>query len=175
MLESGAAPPTAARLPAGDRVVLGILGFFAVVAFSCELFWLVHARELPQLAPTRAMARLFRVYGDADRSYYDAVTPLSLALEGLNVCFTQALGVWLMLAIVRRRDYRHALQLALGAYLAYSVVLYFLRAHLSGYAEMRYRSGATFLLFYGVNLPWLVGPLYLICDSVRAIRRRFGD
>jgi hypothetical protein len=163
-------------LPARDRVIIALLGFFIVVAVVLELPWLLYSGDLPAWAARSPAGALFRIYGDADRAYYDAVTPLSLCLEGINVFFTQALNAWLIFAIVRRRAYRHALQLTVASYLSYSVILYFLHMQVGGFAEMRYRALSTYLLFYGVNAPWLLAHLYMLYDSVAAVTQRFrGD
>lgn len=153
------------RLGPRDRATLVLLGFYLLVAFTFEVYWLVNARALPERAPTDLWARLFSIYGDCDRAYYDRVTPLALCLEGINVLFTQALNALLIFGIVKARPWRHPLQLAVSAYLSYSVVLYFLEAHVSGYANMRYRSAYTYALFYGVNAPWLLGHLWMAWDS----------
>ena len=160
-------------MPWKDRISVALLGFFLVVALTVELYWLLHGPHLAALADTSFIANLFRVYGDCDRAYYDALTPLSLVLEGLNVYVTQLLNLVLIYAIWKRRPYRYALQLAISSYLSYSVVLYFLTAHVADYASMRYRSGWTYFLFYGVNLPWLAGHLYLAWDAFVAVTRRF--
>ena len=85
------------------------------------------------------------------------------------------LNAWLIWAIVRGRPYRHALQLALGAFLSYSVILYYLAGHLSGYEGMRSGRPAEFALFYGAALPWLLAHLYMAYDSAMAITRRFAS
>ena len=157
------------RLSGRDRLIVGLLGFFVVIAFTLELYWLRHRATLVADAETNLLARLFRIYGDCDRAYYDAVSPLAIGLEGINVYFTQALNLLLIWAIVRRRVWRYPLQLALGAYVAYSVLLYFVTAHVAGYPNMRVRGVYGFALFYGVNLPWLVANLYLVRDATRAI------
>jgi len=152
-----------------DRVILGLLTFFLCIAFSLELYWLIYRDELVARAPHELFARLFQIYGDADRAYYDRVSPLAIALEGINVYVTQILNVWLMVAIIGRRHYRHVLQLLVGSYLTYSVVLYFWAAHVTGYPDMRYQSPYTFFLFYAPNLPWLLGYAYMAWDSCRAL------
>ena len=48
-----------------------------------------------------------------------------------------------MATIWKRSPWRHPLQLLIGAYLSYSVILYFLVAHLSGYEAMRYLAGRS--------------------------------
>src|SRR6185369_14847012 len=81
---------------------------------------------------------LWAIYADADRLWI--VAPWSRAQEAINVFWTSALNVWLIWAIVTRRAYRHVLQLALGSYLSYSVILYWLAGHLSGYEGRRSRA-----------------------------------
>jgi cholestenol delta-isomerase len=160
-------------LPLRDRVIITLLVGFLAAALVLELYWVIHRRELPRLADRSLVARLFQIYGAADRAYYDAVSPLALALETLNVFVTQLFNLWLIFAIVRRRPYRHALQLAIASYLSYSVVLYFWTNHLDGYAGMRERNAYGYWLFYAPNLPWLLGYLYMVADSARAITARF--
>lgn len=157
-----------------DRVILGLLSFFLCIAFSLELYWLIYRDELVTRAPHELFARLFQIYGDADRAYYDRVSPLAIALEGINVYVTQILNVWLMVAIIGRRHYRHVLQLLVGSYLTYSVILYFWAAHVVGYPDMRYHSPYTYFLFYAPNLPWLLGYAYMTWDSVQALCARLA-
>lgn len=158
-----------------DRVILGLLTFFLCIALSLELYWLVFRDELVARAPHELFARLFQIYGDADRAYYDRISPTAIALEGINVYVSQALNVWLMAAIVARKHYRHLLQLVLGSYLTYSVILYFWAAHVTGYPDMRYQSAYTFFLFYAPNLPWLLGYAYMAWDSIRALDARLRE
>jgi len=163
------APP----LPRKDWLILGLLGFFLLVACTLELYWVLYADQLVERSQTDLIAYGFRFYGEADSAYYDHVTPLSLGLETLNVYVTQWLNLWLAYAILKHKPYRYALQLTLGAYLTYSLVLYFWAAHLSGYAGMRERRFYTFFMLVTPNLPWLLGYLYLAYDAIRAINARF--
>jgi hypothetical protein len=165
----------AESLPARDKAIIGMLVFFLTIAFTLELYWLVYSSELVARASQDFMARLFQIYGAADRAYFDAVTPFALSLEGINVFFTQGLNVWLIVAIVRRRYYRHALQLTVASYLSYSVILYFVHMHVGGYREMVARTPANYAIFFGANLPWLLGHLYMVWDSIRAILVKFRD
>jgi hypothetical protein len=166
---------TRTALPLRDRIIVGLLGFYLTVAFTLELWWLLHSSsEMVALRDTNLLARLFDVYGACDRAYFEDRTPFAFSLEAINVYFTQALNVWLIYAIVKRKPYRYGLQLAVASYLSYSVVLYFLVNHVSGYAFARYRSPYTYFLLYGVNAPWLLGHLYMVWDALRAIRQRFG-
>ena len=155
-----------------DRLILAFLAFALAVAWSLELYWYNHRDELVERSSTELFAWLFKVYGDADRAYYDHVTPMSVGQEWINIFVTQLVNLWLMAAIIARRRYRPVLQLLLGSYVAYSVVLYFAAAHLTGYPDMRTRSAWTFGLFYGANLPWLVGYAYLAWDGARELLGR---
>jgi hypothetical protein len=165
----------AAPLPRKDWLILSLLGFFLLTACTIELYWVLYADELVVRSRTDLLAYWFRFYGAADNAYYDHVTPFTRALETLNVFVTQWLNLWLVYAILKRKPYRYALQLSLGAYLSYSVLLYFWTAHLSGYQAMRQRSLANFVLLVMPNLPWLLGYLYLAYDSFRAISQRFRE
>jgi hypothetical protein len=154
-----------------DRFSVGMLGFFGLIAATLELYFIVFHRDLPARADSHLFARLFAIYGVADRAYFDRVSPLALALEGINVFVMQPLCLLLVYAIVRRRAYRWPLQLGIGSYLGFSVVLYFLVAVVSGYEGMSERSGQAFALFYGANLPWLVGYGWLALDASVVISR----
>jgi hypothetical protein len=159
-----------------DWAIIGMLGFFIAVAWTVELYWVMFYDEMVSRAQTEWLADLFRVYGDADSSYYDLPSAAAYprGLESFNIFFTQPLNAWLIWAILARRHYRHLLQLILGAYVTYSVLLYFWTAYLCGFERMASpHSASTYLLFFGPNLPWLLGYLYMAYDSVRAINRRF--
>ncbi len=173
-LPAPATSTTPAPLGAPDYVALFFLFFFIVVAFTAELYWLLFHASLPARASTSFFGRLFQIYGDADRAYFDAVTSFSLCLEGINVFFTQLLNAWLIVAILRRRPERYALQLAISAYLSYSVVLYFLHMQVEGFSEMNGVNVRTLSMFYGINAPWLAGHLYMAWDAFRVIVRRFA-
>ncbi|MGZ3439410.1 MAG: EXPERA domain-containing protein [Polyangia bacterium] len=154
-----------------DRFSVALLGFFGLIAVTLELYFLVCHRDLAARADSQLFARLFSIYGVADRGYFAPVSSLAVALEGINVFVMQPLCLLLIYAIVRGRAYRWPLQLGIGSYLAFSVVLYFLVAIISGYEEMTERSVRAFALFYGANLPWLVGYAWLALDAAVAIWR----
>jgi ABC-type Co2+ transport system permease subunit len=154
-----------------DVATLGLLGFFFAVAMSIELYYLVaHDRLVAAAAAHHPLALLLALYAPADRAYLEAPSPLTLALEGINVVVTQPLGGLLAFAIVRRRWWRWPLQLAIGAYVAYSVVLYFTVGALSAFAGMSQRSVGTFAMYFGANLPWLAGAAWMSWEAARALR-----
>ncbi len=164
------------RLPFRDRFIVGMLGFFIVMAFTIEWHWLRHGPALVEEARQGDwLARLWSVYGATDAMYFDRISSFSRTLESINVYFSQILNALLMYAIVKRKPWRHPLQMTLGAYLSYSVIVYFMEAHLSGYANMSNRTVSGFVLYYGVNLPWLMGHLYMLYDSFVAVSRRFAQ
>jgi hypothetical protein len=160
-------------MPRRDRITVGVLAFFILVAFTLELYFIACHRDLPARVDTQLFARLFAIYGTADRDYFAPVSPMALALESINVFLIQPLSMLLIYAIVRRRAYRWPLQLGISAYLALSVVLYFLVGIVSGHHGMSERSVKTFALFYGANMPWLVGYGWLALEAGQAIAHKF--
>ncbi|MGI5341191.1 EXPERA domain-containing protein [Streptomyces sp. CA-181903] len=167
-------PPTRpARRPApapGDRLVLGFLAFSVVMAFSLELYFVLHFRDIGERHDV--IARGFRFYGSADRTYAgQGDVHLPLALETINVFVVQALNCALAHAILRRRPWRHPLQLGIGSYLAGSVVIYSWHAHVAGYPDMPEHRLRNYVVFYAPNLPWLVGGFWMAVASFGALVR----
>lgn len=154
-----------------DRAVLGFLGFSLVLAFTLELYFVVCRSTVRQ--HTDVFARLFRLYGMGDSTYYGrGDTALPFALETINIGITQGLNVLLVVAILRGLPWRYPLQLAVSSYVAYSVVLYFWHAHVGGYPAMPEHSPSAFLVFYAPNLPWLLGNLWLARSAFTALTAR---
>jgi hypothetical protein len=156
-----------------DRAIIAMLAAFTVFNLTLDLALVVKAGRLTEGAGADWASALWAMYADVDRLWI--VAPWSLAQEAINVFWTTGLNVWLIWAIVTRRPYRHALQLALGSYVSYSVILYWLAGHLSGYEGMRSRTAYALILFYGLGLPWLIAHLYMMYDSAVAITRRFAS
>jgi len=157
-----------------DKATLALLGFFLVIAFTIELYYVVAHDHIVAEAGRNPLAWLLSLYGPSDRAYFDAPSPLTLTLEGFNIVVTQPIGLALAYAIWRRRDWRWPLQLAVSAYVTYSVILYFTIAHVSGMAGMTDHSVRSFAIFYGANLPWLAGYTWMMWDAVREIRQRLA-
>lgn len=165
--------PPRAPLPSKDKAIIAMLGFFLVMAYTIELYFILCHKDLAARAGTEFFARCFQIYSAGDMNYFSPVSNLALALETLNVFCTQLANVWLIFAIVRRSPYRHALQLTVSSYLSYSVILYFWEAHVSGYAAMPHKDAWGYFIFYAPNLPWLLAHLYMGYDSIRTINERF--
>jgi hypothetical protein len=158
-----------------DNAALCLLVFFIVLAFTFELYFVIFHGTIKYR--TDVFARLYSVYGRGDQAYYGGASPhLPLALEFINIIITQPVNVVLIFAILRRRWYRHLLQLVMSSYLAYSVVLYFTVGLVSHNETMPRHTAAAYAIYYLPNLPWLLGPLYLGACSVReiALRMRAG-
>jgi cholestenol Delta-isomerase len=155
-----------------DKATLWLIAFFVTVALTIEVYWLLHASVLP--ATDSWLARGFRFYGIGDRGYYDQVSWFEVGLESFHVGFTVPIYLWLGYAIATRRSYRWPLQLCVGSYVAYSVVLYFTAKHVTGYAQMQQHDLEGFLILIVPNLPWLLGHLWLAFDAggtiLRAVR-----
>jgi hypothetical protein len=159
-----------------DRAALWLIAFFVTAAMTVELYWLRHAFDLPN--QDGWLARGFAFYGVGDRGYYDEVGWFEVGLESFHLCFTVPAYLWLGYAIINRRAYRWPLQLGLGAYVAYSVVLYLAAKHVTGYTQMPEHTIGAFLILVLPNLPWLLGSLWLalgaggvILRAVRAVER----
>lgn len=150
-----------------DKAALWLIAFFVAAALTIELYWLCNAFELP----TRhsLFARGFRFYGIGDRGYWDHVSWFEVGLESFHICITVPLYLWLAGAIVTRSRYRWPLQLGIGAYVSYSVVLYLTAKYAVGYADMPTKDFGSFLILYVPNLPWLFGNLYLALVAGRTI------
>ncbi len=152
-----------------DKIALSLIAFFVVVALTIELYWLVHAFDLA--SSNSWLARGFAFYGRGDRGYFDEVSWFEVGLESFNIIFTVPVYLVLGYAIVAGRGFRWPLQLCLGAYTTYSVVLYLTAKHVTGYVEMPKHDLASFLILYVPNLPWLFGNGYLTLDAARVILR----
>ncbi|MEU7103955.1 DUF1295 domain-containing protein [Streptomyces sp. NPDC046215] len=162
-----------ARLPRQERAAVGFLVFSLVMAFTLELYFVTAWRTIDQHQDV--FARLFRVYGMGDSTYYgQGDVALPFALETINVFLTQGLNIALIVAIVRGLPWRYPLQLAVSSYVAYSVLLYFWHAHAGGYPAMPVHSPLAFFVFYAPNLPWFLGNLWMAGSAFRAMTARLG-
>lgn len=155
-----------------DKLAIGLLALFLMAAWTLEFYFVIHYRDIN--TRTDIFARAFRIYAAGDAAYYgQGNVYVPLALESINVFFTQVLNVVLIRAIVKRRAYCYPLQLAVSAYVSYSVVFYLWLAHVSGYPGMPVRNAWGFFIFVTPNLPWLLGHLYLACRAFAVIQRQF--
>jgi hypothetical protein len=158
---------------ARDRAIIAMLAFFSVFNVTLDLALVRRGRALPELVGRDWAADLWSFYAGADRFWVAA--PWSLAQEWFNVYVTTLVSLVLIAGIVRHARWRHPLQLALGAYLSYSCLQYFLVGHLSGYEGMREHTALAFVLFYGLTVPWLAAHAWMAWDSFVVIARRFGE
>ena len=157
------------RLKPVNRISLALVGFFLLFAVTVDFYWLANHDRLPRLAADHWMAGIYRTYATADRAYYDRPGKLEVALETMNVYVTPLFYAALLYGLLRRRPWRYAVQLAVGSWVAYSVLLDFWVAILGGYPGMQFHTFANFFKFYSANAPWLLGHLYLVADAARAI------
>jgi hypothetical protein len=156
-----------------DWCIVGLLIFFISTGLVIDLRWVLNHDHLPRIASTDWLGAMYRSYSVADRGYYDRVGMFELALEVINVTVTQVLNLALLAAIFRRSPWRYPLQLAVGSYVAYSVMLDYWVAAAWGYPNMPHKTPYAFLLFYGASMPWLLAHLYIAWDAARAVNTRF--
>jgi cholestenol delta-isomerase len=161
-------------MPARDRAIIGFLVLFLLTSVL-EAYWLLHHNEMEQRHDF--LARLLAIYWPMDHTYripgYGADKAFTLALERVNTLVSQWLNLFLIFAIVKRKPWRHPLQVVLSTYTAYGTFLYFYVAHITGYRIFSNHESSTYLLFYLINAPWLAFCGYMVCDSCVAITRAF--
>jgi hypothetical protein len=156
---------------ARDRAVIWLIAFYALVGFTVELNWLLFYRTFPRRHDF--LGRMWRFYSQGDRGYYDLVSGFETGLEGFHLLVTLPLLLVLLWGILRGSIWRFPLQLCVGSYCCYSVLLYLLAKHVTGYAEMPRHDVGSFLILYLANLPWLAGMGWLASDAAREISRVF--
>ncbi|MFB4319184.1 hypothetical protein [Actinomadura sp. 21ATH] len=162
------------RPSAADRFSIAMLAFFMVIALTIELYFIVHHRDIRQR--TDLVARLYELYGRGDEGYYGrGYVALPVAFTTLNVFVTQPLNALLIWATVRRRRYRHPLQLMVSAYMSAFVLLYLWVAHVSGYQGMPEKTFSGYAIVYAPQMPWLLGYAYLGRRSFTALVRNPAD
>jgi hypothetical protein len=96
-------------------VALGLVVFFVACNAAFDAAWLLHDGE--------ALAGPCRLLAAAGWGACGPDTPVDLAREALNGWVTQLLEIWLLAALLLHRPERHALQLAVGSYVVYAVVI----------------------------------------------------
>jgi hypothetical protein len=158
-------------LPTSDKVTIGLIFFFALVAFTVEAYFLMFNQTLEQRSDV--FVKLLSFYWPADYTYKISGWPIekcfTVALESVNTCVTQIASFFLVRAILKRKPYRHAMQLTIAVYTFYGTFLYYFVAHLSGYKIFENHGTYPFLMFYLANLPWFVAYLWMAVVSFRAI------
>jgi hypothetical protein len=159
------------QLDPRDKIVICLIVFFTAVALTFELYWLIFNQAMENR--TDFLARAFALYWPVDSTYrvpgLSVAKSFTLVLEGVNTFITPSLSSVLVWGILTRRPFRHALQLTIATYSLYSVLLYYLVAHISGYAVFENKDATTFLLFYLVNAPWFVGYAWMGWDAFQAL------
>jgi hypothetical protein len=161
-------------LSAKDRMVIVLLLVFTAIALTLELYWIIFNQEME--SRTDLLARAIAVFWPADRTFripgYPVEKAFTLALEMGNTLITPWLAAVLIYSIVYRKPYRYPLQLVVAAYTSYGTILYFVVAHISGYVIFQQKSVGTYLLFYLVNMPWLIAYSWMGWDAYQALVRR---
>lgn len=156
--------------PWSRRFVLGLLLCDILFNFTAGLYWLAHAHELPRLASSSAIARLYRDFAHVDHGYFDQVGQAELGLEALRATVVQMLNLSLLAALLRGWAARVPLQIAVGAIVAYSVLFDWTCAAVGGFPNMDEGTAASFAIFLGAGAVPLFGHLYFVLDGWRTAR-----
>ncbi|KAJ2860191.1 hypothetical protein GGI22_002783 [Coemansia erecta] len=124
-----------------------------------ELYYLAHYRTLAQ--EQTMVADMWKEYALSDSRYLGAV-PMVRALEAITVlataplCWTVAYAIWCDMHAIR-----HLAQLSASLLHLYSVAIYFGTEFMSPASNCRpepvYRLG----YFVGMNIPWVLVPVFL--------------
>ena len=174
MSQAAAAPADGGALPVKDRVIIALIAAFTLVAFTLEAYWIWFNQVME--SRTDVLARTLALYWPADYTYrvpgYAIEKCFTLAVEGANVLVTPVLSLVLVRAILLRKPYRYPLQLTIATFVFYGTLLYYLVAHLSGYAVFAEKTTSTYLMFYLASLPWLLAYGWMGADAFRAIVRQ---
>jgi phenylpropionate dioxygenase-like ring-hydroxylating dioxygenase large terminal subunit len=155
------------KRPPIDWIVVFLVVFFIAFNATVDRYWIEHAHQLPALADSDLFARMFQLYAAADHGYFDKVTQAELALETINSTITQAFNIWLLIALLARWPVRIPLQMAIGAWVSYSVLFNWWCAAIAGFPGMDDKTPANFFTFFAANLPWLAGHLYIAGNAIR--------
>jgi hypothetical protein len=148
-----------------DRLAIGLVIFFIACNFAIDIAWLILHGDAAQAGPCRIAAALGLGACGPD-------TAVDLAREALNGTVTQILEIWLLVALLRRRPERYALQLAIASYVVYACLI---DAWLSLIAALHGLppSVATAVPSIAIAAVRGVGHLYLAWTAVLAILPRF--
>ena len=134
----------------------GVTHVFHVPAVLRKTFAVMESR-------TDLFASTLALYWPADCTYrisgYPPEKSFTLALESVNTLITPWLSFLLIWAIVKSKPYRYPLQLVIATYTFYGTLLYYLVAHISGYAVFAYHGTYPYVMFYLANLPWFAAPV----------------
>lgn len=105
---------------ASDRMAIGLVIFYIACNFAIDAAWLILHGDPSAAASPAGPCRLAAALG---LGACGPDTAVDLAREALNGTVTQILEIWLLVALLRRRPERHALQLAIGSYVVYACLI----------------------------------------------------
>ncbi len=102
-----------------DKIIIGMILFFTTVAFTLELYWLIHHNVMESRSDV--FAEVLSIFWPADRTYVSrrrlcdrkSIHP---SLEGVNTLLTPILSAIRVFAMITRARYRYALQLLVATY-----------------------------------------------------------
>lgn len=152
--------------------VLVLLLFYAAFNTTAALGWLAQAHDLPSLAGASGIARFCRSFAVFDHGYFDRVGQGELGIAALNVTLVEAIYLVLLAALLRGWAIRVALQIGVGAIVAYSVLFNWACAAIAEFSNMDEQTAASFAVFFGAGAPWLLGHLYFVADGWLTFQHR---
>lgn len=157
-----------------DKVIIGFLSLFVVIAWTIELFWFVKHNAIAGMGGL--IGKAFALYGRGDSTWFNvsAAPPFAMAfmlcLEAIHIFGSQLLNIILIRAIWLNRGYRYKLQLLIGSYVSYSVIVYYLTHWIAGFSCMAVKDIGSMAIFILFNLPYLVVYGFLVGDAWEHIK-----
>lgn len=159
-----------------NSVVVTLVALVIAFNFTLALYWVAHTGDLPARAEHGdALALLFKYYAVADPAFYDRITQQELGIGWINVTAAQGLYLWLLASLLRCRPEWPVLQLSIGSFVSYSVLIHWWCAAIAGFPDIADKGSAYILLFFAAGAPWLLVHLYIAWDAWRAIMLRIGE
>lgn len=149
-----------------DKITVGFLSLFVVIAWTIELFWFIRHNSIHTM--TGIIPRAFALYGRGDDTWFDvaAAPPFALSfillLEAIHIFGSQLLNIFLIRAIVKGAAYRYKLQLLVSSYVFYSVLVYYGVHWVAGFPCMPHKDLASYAVFFGFNAPYLIYGLFAV-------------
>lgn len=147
-----------------DKVTVGFLSLFVVIAWTVELFWFIKHNDIQSM--TGFIPKAFALYGRGDDTWFNvsAAPPFALAfilfLEAIHIFLSQLLNIALIHAIVKAKAYRYKLQLMVSSYVFYSVLVYYGVHWFAGFPCMPHKDLVSYIVFFGFNAPYLIYGLF---------------
>ncbi|KAG9251517.1 Emopamil-binding protein [Emericellopsis atlantica] len=161
-------------LPTGSRFIDRFsASWFALCAFlhlCFEGYYVVHRAEIAGM--NTLFAQLWKEYTLSDSRYLTLDT-FTVCIEYITLICWGPLSLLTLLAIIKKHDLRHPLQIIVCTAHLYGVALYYATSEMDVTSYSRPEALYYWVYYVGFNAPWATVPFWLLWDSVGAISNAF--